>query len=75
MSNILNIIAVIVVVIVVFVVVCIVVVVIVIDGPRNLLLKFTQNRVSNNKDIANIEFVVGGVGWAKCKVIFVLNPT
>ena len=35
------------------------------DGPRDLTLKFCQNRVSNSWDIANIEFVswwvVGGV--------------
>ena len=32
------------------------------DGPRNLPLKFHQNRVSNSWDIADIEFVWGGVG-------------
>ena len=33
------------------------------DGPRDLTLKFCQNRVSNSRDIADIEFVVvvGGV--------------
>ena len=36
------------------------------DGPRTLPLKFSQNRVKNSKDIADIEFAVvvggGGVG-------------
>ena len=32
------------------------------DGPRNLCLKFGQNRVSNSWDIADIEFSVGGGG-------------
>ena len=31
------------------------------DGPRNLPLKFGQNRVSNSWDIADIEFLWGGV--------------
>ena len=30
----------------------------ILDVPRNLCLKFHQNRVSNSSDIANIEF-----GW------------
>ena len=36
------------------------------SGPRNLLLKFGPNRVSNSWDIADIEFAVvdgGGGGW------------
>ena len=33
------------------------------DGPRNLRLKFGQNRVSKSRDIADIEFLVGGGGW------------
>ena len=37
------------------------------DGPRNLPLKFGQNRVSNSSDIGGIEFAVVGGG---CKVIF-----
>ena len=32
----------------------------VLDVPRNLPVKFHQNRVSNSWDIANIEFVSGG---------------
>ena len=47
----------------------------VLDVPKNLPLKFHQNRVSNSWDIADIEFVwvvvvvvVGGGGG--CKVIF-----
>ena len=32
------------------------------DGPRNLRLKFGQNRVSKSRDIADIEFVVVGGG-------------
>ena len=40
--------------------------------PRNLPLNVGQNQISNCRDIADIEFVVGG-GW--CKVIFVSNPT
>ena len=31
--------------------------------PTNLPLKFGQNRVSKGGDIADIEFVWGGVGW------------
>ena len=33
------------------------------DSPRNLSLKFGRNQVSNSWDIADIEFVWGGVGW------------
>ena len=40
------------------------------DGPRNLPLKFGQNRVSNSWDIADIEFLWGGV---VCTVIFMSN--
>ena len=49
-------------VIVVAVVVVVVVVVHVVVDPRNLPLKFGQNRVRNRLDIAGIEFpvVVGG---------------
>ena len=32
----------------------------ILDVPNNLHLKFHQNQVSNNWDIANIEFVWGG---------------
>ena len=32
------------------------------DGPRNLRLKFGQNRVSNSWDIADVEFSVVVVG-------------
>ena len=32
------------------------------DGPRNQSLKFGQNRASISRDIADIEFVVGGGG-------------
>ena len=35
------------------------------DGPRNLRLKFGQNRVSNSWDIADVEFPVGGGGGVK----------
>ena len=35
------------------------------DSPMNLRLKFGQNRVSNSRDIADIEFVVGGGGGVK----------
>ena len=34
----------------------------VLDVPRNLPLKFHQNRVSNSWDIADIEFLWGGGG-------------
>ena len=41
------------------------------DGPRNLRLKFGQNRVSNSWDIADVEFtvvvVVGGGGGGGVK--------
>ena len=38
------------------------------DGPRNLCLKFGQNRVSNSWDIGDNEFsVVGGVKSFSCK--------
>ena len=41
------------------------------DGPRNLPLKFSQNRASNSWDIADIEFsggwVVGGGGGGGVK--------
>ena len=44
----------------------------VLDVPRNLPLKFGQNRVNNSLDIADIEFVrVGGGG---CKVNSKSNP-
>ena len=33
------------------------------DGLRNLPLKFGHNRVSNSWDIADIEFLWGGVVW------------
>ena len=34
------------------------------DSPRNLPLKFGQNRVTNSWDITDIEFMWGGVvGW------------
>ena len=45
----------------------------VLDVPRNLRLKFCQNRFSNSWDITDIEF--SGGGWWVCKVIFVSNPT
>ena len=46
----------------------------VLNVPRNLPLKFHQNRVSNSWDIADIEFVwVGWGGW--CRVILLSNPT
>ena len=55
----------------IIVVVFIVVVVIVVVDPRNLPLKFSQNRDSNNGNIADIEFV-----WkVVCRVIFMSNPT
>ena len=44
----------------------------VLDVPRNLPLKFGQNRVSNSRDIADIKFVWGVAG---CKVTFVSKPT
>ena len=44
------------------------------ESPRNLPLKFHQNRVRNSWDIADIEFIWGG-GGVVCKVIFVSNPT
>ena len=40
------------------------------DNRRNLPLKFGQNWVSNNLDIATIEFTVVVV----CKAIFMQNP-
>ena len=40
-------------------------------GPRNLPLKFGQNRVNNSWDIADIEFVWGG--WVVFTVVFVSN--
>ena len=45
----------------------------VLDVPRNLPLKFDQNRVSNSGDIADIEFLWGG----GCMQSFfsVSNPT
>ena len=46
------------------------------DGPRNLRLKFCQNRFSNSWDITDIEF--SGGWWVVvvvCKVIFTSNPT
>ena len=44
----------------------------VLDVPRNLPLRFCQNRVNSSRDIADIELVwVGGSGWWWwCKVIF-----
>ena len=39
-------------------------------SPMNLRLKFSQNRVSNSWDIADIEFVWGGVEFT---VIFMSN--
>ena len=46
------------------------------EGPRNLPLKFGQNRVSNSWDIVNIEFsVLMVVVVVVCSVIFVSNPT
>ena len=41
------------------------------DGPRNLPLKFGQNRVSNSLDIYDIEFVWGG--WWIFTIIFMSN--
>ena len=41
------------------------------DGPRNLTLKFGQNRVSNSWDIADVEFLWDG--GVVCTVI--LRPT
>ena len=42
------------------------------DGPRNLPVKFGQNRVSNNWDIDDIEFaMVGGGGMPSH---FLVNP-
>ena len=46
----------------------------VLDVPRKLPLKFHQNRVSNSRDINDIEFLLGVV-VVVCKVIFVSNPT
>ena len=46
----------------------------VLDVPRNLHLKFHQNRVSNRREIADIEFLWVG-GEVVCKVIFVSDPT
>ena len=48
----------------------------VLDVPRNLRLKSHQYRVSNSRDIANIEFLwwLGVGGGVVCKVIFVSNP-
>ena len=55
------------------------------DGPRNLRLKFCQNRFSNSWDIIDIEFSVVEqprlIWWAAtaymvvCKVILTSNPT
>ena len=46
----------------------------VLDFPKNLYLKFHQNRVTNSWDIADDEFVwvvvVVGGGGDGCKVIF-----
>ena len=42
----------------------------VLDGPRNLPLKFGQNRASKSWDIADIEFVVGGGGGGGCAKSF-----
>ena len=45
------------------------------DGPNNLLLKFGKNRISNSRDITDVEFVwVGGVGWYAESFSF-SNPT
>ena len=41
------------------------------DGPRNLPLKFGQNRVNSSWDIADIEFAWGG--WVVFTVVFVSN--
>ena len=37
------------------------------EGPRSLHLKFGQNPVSNNRDIADLELSVGGVKSFSCK--------
>ena len=42
------------------------------DGPRNLPLKFGQNRVSNSWDIADIEFL--WVGWVGVYSHFRVKP-
>ena len=46
--------------------------------PRNLRLKFCQNRFGNSWDITDIEFSGGSWWWVVvvvCRVIFVSNPT
>ena len=40
------------------------------DCPRNLRLKFGQNRASNSWDIVDIEFAVGGGGGGGCAKSF-----
>ena len=48
------------------------------EGPRNLPLKFGQNRVSNSSDVVDIECLVVGGGSERvvvCPVIFMSNPT
>ena len=58
----------------------VVVVIVVVDGlvhvvdPRNLPLKFSQNRIRSSWDIDDVEFPMVGGGWW-WKVIFVSNPT
>ena len=47
----------------------------VLDVPKKLPLKFHSNRVSNSRDIADIEILWGGVVGGVCKVIFVSNQT
>ena len=49
----------------------------VLDVPRNLPLKFHQNRVRYSWDIADLKVPCGGGGgwwWWWCKPIFVSNP-
>ena len=43
------------------------------DSPRNLYLKFGQNRASNSWNIMDIEFLWGGGGGGVCTVIFMSN--
>ena len=44
------------------------------DGPRNLPLEFGQNRVSNNLDIADIEFVWWVVVGVCMQSLFRVKP-
>ena len=51
------------------------------EDPRNLPLKFGQNRASNSWDIANYEFMVGGGGvklswgWVGVLTILILKQS